>query len=140
SCNDSGKTILMNAVRNHRQNFDVVKDPDYELVKLLLENGANVQAVDERGGTVLMYAASRSEPEILKLLLDNGAEINAQDESGITALMLAVRSNSSEAIKLLLDAGAKIAIRDKDGKRAYDYAISRSYGDTLREEIVKRLE
>ena len=140
SCNDSGKTILMNAVRNHRQNFDVVKDPDYELVKLLIEKGANVQAVDERGGTVLMYAASRSEPEILKLLLENGADINAQDENGITALMLAVHSNSSEAIKLLLDAGAKIEIEDKDGKRAYDYAVSRSYGDSLREEIVKRLE
>ena len=137
---ERGKTILMNAVRNHRQNFDVVKDPDYELVKLLLENGANVQAVDERGGTVLIYAASRSEPEILKLLLDHGADINAQDENGITALMLAVRSNSSEAIKLLLDAGAKIEIEDKSGKRAYDYAVSRSYGDSLREEILKRLE
>lgn len=64
-----------------------------EIVKLLLNNNANVNIKDNSGKTCLMYALTcikceRSSLKILKLLLKNNANIDAQDNNGITALML----------------------------------------------------
>ena len=74
-----------------------------EIVQLLLEKGADVNARSTDGRTPLMFAAS-STPEIVTLLLEKGAEIEARDNKGMTPLMFAA---SAEIKQLLIDAGAK---------------------------------
>jgi ankyrin repeat protein len=57
---------------------------NYEIVKLLLDNGANVNAKSHLGTTALMSA---NRAKIAELLIESGANINEQDEVGYTALM-----------------------------------------------------
>ena len=61
-----------------------------EIVKSLLEAGANPNAEDKDGDTALIEAAKKCKTEVVKLLLEAGADIEAKDKEGKTALMWAV--------------------------------------------------
>jgi ankyrin repeat protein len=47
-------------------------------VKLLLENGAEVNAKGGKYGNALQAASLKDNEAIVKLLLENGAEVNAE--------------------------------------------------------------
>lgn len=72
-------------------------------VRALIGFGANVNAKDNRGRTVLMYAAGADEPSatVVKLLLDSGADPAAKDVRGDTALDLARQRGRKEIILAL---------------------------------------
>ena len=73
-----------------------------EIVKLLLQYGADVNDKDTiYGSTVLMWASDRGNLEVAKLLLEKGADVNLKDKSGKTALMWARRIGHPEVIDLL---------------------------------------
>ena len=82
-----------------------------EIVKLLLDRGADVNAKDSYGWTPLLYAAAHGKNEIVKLLLDRGADVNVKANDGKTALSIAESSSyikfESDIAKLLREAGAK---------------------------------
>ena len=83
------------------------KEEEYmEVVKLLLEKGANVNVQDIHGRTPLYWAAQNGYTEIVKLLLEKGADVNARDNDGNTPLHWAVGACDLEIVKLLLEKGA----------------------------------
>ena len=49
-------------------------------MKLLLENGADVNAVGGRFGSALYAASFRGSEAIVNILLENKAEVNAEGE------------------------------------------------------------
>jgi ankyrin repeat protein len=66
-----------------------------ELIPLLIERGADVQAKEPKHGqTALHLAATRGDEAIVRALLDAEAQINAKDAGGMTALMLAAKGGS----------------------------------------------
>jgi ankyrin repeat protein len=80
-----------------------------EVVKLLLEHGANPNAaavVGQPGVTSLMIAAGRGETEIVSLLLKQKADPNLLDAEGNTALWNAIHARKVDVVKLLLANGA----------------------------------
>lgn len=72
--------ILINAVENG----------DSTTVRVLINNGMDVNDWDEYGTTPLMIAASNGHTDIVRLLLNAGADVNVQSEYGYTALILAL--------------------------------------------------
>ena len=59
---------------------------NYEVIKTLINFGADVNAKDENGVTVLMFAAkNNSNPEIIRVLLSAGADVFAEDKYSKTA-------------------------------------------------------
>ncbi len=98
-----GWTALMAAARN----------PNPEVVKVLLEKKANIYARSTRGGmTALMVAARNPNPEVVKVLLADGAYANAKDDDGWTALLYAANGNNPEVMKVLVEDGADINVKD----------------------------
>ncbi|CAB3376638.1 Hypothetical predicted protein [Cloeon dipterum] len=81
-----------------------------DMVKILLEKGARVNAQDDAKRNALHYAARfNPDPEVVHQLLEKGVDINLKTSHGETALFLAVKYNPVRGIVLnLLDHGAKV--------------------------------
>jgi len=92
-----------------------------EVVKLLVENGANINHKVNVGTTPLMLATSNNF-EITDYLLKNGAKVNVKNNDGLTPLHWAAQfAKNKKTLKILLEKGADPTVKDKDGKTAIDY-------------------
>jgi ankyrin repeat protein len=112
--NDSGGfTPLMGAC--HRASA-------YDIVKLLLEHGADVNTATPQGFTALMIASENGRLDIVRLLLDANPAVNVQDQFGLTALMRAAKAGHREVVRLLLEKGADPNVKTSKGMTALDYA------------------
>jgi len=85
-----------------------VANGDKETVKVLLDNGADVEAKGKSGWTPMTHAVVGGHKEIVRMLLDGGAAIDARTEQGSTALGIAVSWKHENVAKLLLDRGADV--------------------------------
>ena len=72
-----------------------------EVMKFLIENGANVNWLDRRFRTPLHIAASRGHVGACVLLLEKGAHIFDADMQGNSALHLAAMRNHTDVVDLL---------------------------------------
>lgn len=107
-------------------------DGNIEIVKLLLDNGADINGVDLMlGWTPLMSAANDGHNEIVKLLIKRGADIDIQDTGGYTALIYAATAGETEAAKILIDAGADID-HISGGYSALTSAVEQSHPETAK--------
>jgi ankyrin repeat protein len=113
-------------------------DSSTDVIKALLEAGADVNATTDDGTTPLMAAAglgrttfqpgiqrgkrSVGAEEAVTLLIDAGAKVNAVNEADFTALHGAAFRGLNEVIKILVDRGADINARDYRGRTAYRLA------------------
>ncbi len=93
-----------------------------ELVRALIERGANVNAVDQRGDTALIYVAGLANLTLVRFLLDHGANVNSPGLYGDTPLICAAQGGSLECVKCLLAHGADRRPKDCFGMTASDYA------------------
>lgn len=95
-----------------------------DIVKLLLDNHANIEAKNRFGRTPLICAAGAGKADIVKLLLVNHANLEARDNDGDTPLIWAAASGEADIYTLLLKSGANEAARTKAGLTAIDVAAS----------------
>jgi len=82
-------------------------------------------AIDWRGKSVLMHAASRDHAEMTSLLIAQKARIDAADYTGgATALMLAARNGSATTVDALITAGAKVNVVTPQGTTVLMQAVA----------------
>ena len=101
-----------------------------ELVQLLLQHGANVNAQNHGGGTAIMIAAKKGKQQIVQILLDNGAAIQIVARRGWSALTLAAKNGHTGVVQLLLDRG--VSIRHELDPRALIFASRSGRLETVR--------
>lgn len=89
-----------------------------EIVRLLMERGANVHHKDIFDRGMLHGAAVNGRAEILRVMLEanTGLDVNAQDVNGKTTLHDASRFGYYDTIEVLLEFGGDPTIKDKDGR------------------------
>ena len=94
-------------------------NPDPEVVRVLLEAGADANARAYYGQTPLHLAAGNENPAVAALLLEAGADVSAREWMGRTPLHAAAARNENPAmVALLLEAGADL---QAVGNRAEEY-------------------
>jgi ankyrin repeat protein len=84
-----------------------------QLVEMLLNAGASVNACSDDGRTALWLAAKAQHEEAVGLLIARGAHINAVTDFGSTPLAAAVYSGQLFVVKALLAAGARTDVSSK---------------------------
>ncbi|KAK1317668.1 hypothetical protein QJS10_CPA05g01279 [Acorus calamus] len=86
---------------------EAAKAGDWEELKRMVADGADVTCFDGEGKTPLMYAAERGNAEAVELLLRAGAPWNALSPSGLSAGDFAMDNAHQEAFDVLLNAVAR---------------------------------
>ncbi|WP_275096790.1 ankyrin repeat domain-containing protein [Sedimenticola hydrogenitrophicus] len=138
---------------------------NYIAIKLLVENGADINLPDKNGISALgravisgrtqiaeylfmqgaqqepdqlldlLVRAGNTSRDIIPLLIKRGARINHQDEAGQTPLMRAIAASHRVLVKNLIQNGADVNLANNAGQRPL--AVAREQGD---EDIIRMLE
>ncbi len=80
----------------------------FEITKLLVSSGANINSYNDFDCTPLHYVAANGDLDILILLLKKGADVNAVNMYDANPLFDAVSYNNLKAVKILIKNGADI--------------------------------
>ncbi len=100
-----GTSVLMEAAH----------EGHYEIVQLLLEHGADIDAKDvEYGRNSLSWALRGGHVKTVRLLLENGADTNTEDRAAIKSLLKAASNGHSEPIE---PTEKKAVVEEEVGKR-----------------------
>jgi len=78
--------------------------------RLITEDNADVNVVDNRKMVPLHYAIRYGHLDVVKVLLENGADVNAVSDCNNTALHVAVRGGRVDMMKVLLQNGADVSV------------------------------
>jgi len=88
------------------------REGNFEIVKTLIDNGANVNITDNEGWTPLMRASLSGNQEIVEILLKNGAKANLLNSLNESALIHATTSKCIKCIEQIIENGDLIKKMD----------------------------
>ena len=108
-----------------------------QIVKLLLDAGANPNSINKKGDPVLMAAFIRQDLGIISNLIRAGASVKGISSSGSPLIIEAAFSGNPKIVELLIDAGADINAKRKDGTTTLFIAIYKQEWDLSRVLIQK---
>ena len=91
-------------------------NPDPAVMRLLLDQGADVMSLDMRGRMPLHWAAGFNNVEVVNLLVEAGSEVHGFDNYRYTPLHTAVANPDPTVAKFLLDNGAQLHVAGPDGE------------------------
>ncbi|OXU19187.1 hypothetical protein TSAR_002224 [Trichomalopsis sarcophagae] len=104
---DKNSTILHVLLR-------MESSPENErLIRLVVDHGADLEATDEQGRTVLHIAAIKSRVRMTEMLLEKDAKVNIEDDCGVTPLLEAANKDKvNRQLPLLIRHGADVFAKD----------------------------
>jgi ankyrin repeat protein len=100
-----GHTALIHASTNKNKGFS-------EVVRFLIEKGADVNAFDKNGYTPLISAAMYGLLDSVQTLIEKGADVNARNNDGVRALTYAAMYGHTDVVRLLIKNGANVSAKD----------------------------
>ena len=92
---------------------------------------ARLEAQDEEGHTLLMFAAAGGHTDVIHYLLGKEVNKDVQSEDGFTALAWAVFNGHLEATQVLVESGAKIGLATRGGKNPVSIANALGHNDII---------
>jgi len=101
-----GAMVVWSAPGSGASLADAAKEGNRDRVRDLLEQHADVNAVQADGTTALHWAARNDDMAMAQLLIAAHANVKAADRYGITPMTLAATNGSARMLEALLTAGA----------------------------------
>ncbi|WP_244864552.1 ankyrin repeat domain-containing protein [Paenibacillus sp. J23TS9] len=106
---------------------------DTSNVLKLLQDGADINAVDERGRTAVMAATYNNKVDTVKALIQKGADLNIRDHNLNNVLLYAGAEGFLEIVKLAIGAGANTKLTNRFGGTALIPASERGHVEIVEE-------
>ncbi|KAK3997549.1 ankyrin repeat-containing domain protein [Cladorrhinum sp. PSN332] len=103
---------------------------DEQIVRLLLDSGADANGKDDAGNTALMFAVPQGRGEVARVLLEGGSDVDAKDIHDNTLLHWAIRYPG--ILQLLLESGANVHAKNHQGKAALHWAVQEGQTKSVR--------
>lgn len=88
---------------------------DMQAVKTAVADGADVNALDDKGIPPIGLAALLGKPDLIVFLAAHGADVNRNDRFGFTPLMNAAIRGQPEAARVLIALGADPVLKGGNG-------------------------
>jgi ankyrin repeat protein len=102
-----------------------------DVARVLIEGGADVEALDWSKRTPLHWAAQFGRLDVAELLIRSGAEIDRPADDGATPLHWAAREGHAAVVQLLLREGAKANRKDGAGRTPLHFAAWRGWVEAV---------
>ncbi|KAK0043521.1 E3 ubiquitin-protein ligase HECTD1 isoform X5 [Biomphalaria pfeifferi] len=122
--------------RSHRQLIDCIRSKDTDALIDAVDNGFEVNFMDDVGQTLLNWASAFGTQEMVEFLCERGADVNRGLRS--SSLHYAACFGRPQIVKTLLRYGANPDLRDEDAKTPLDKARER--GDEGHREVIAILQ
>ena len=104
--------LLQNGANVHAQNDRVLihssKNGYLDLVKFLISVGANVFDKNDDGNSPIILASEHGHLDVVDYLISVGANLDDKNNRGYNSIFLAYRNNKLDIVKLLIEKGANI--------------------------------
>ena len=110
-----------------------LKHRDLAAIRMLADEGVDVNQTLDDGKTALMIAALAGRADLAAALIAAGAAVNAQNRSQGTALMFAAVHGDPATLRVLLSKGAAVDARGWNGWTAIMYASAKGHGAAVKE-------
>ncbi|KAF2338950.1 ankyrin repeat domain-containing protein [Flavobacterium nitrogenifigens] len=121
--------------KNEMMQKDIVQlvhQNDISGVVKALENGANVNTIDNAKRSLLLIATMGKQIEMAKVLIKYKADVNQQAENKDSAFLYAGASGQTELVQLFLNNGARFDIFNRYNGSALIPACERGHVETVR--------
>ena len=103
--------------------FAIRKHASIEFIETLLENGLELNQVDDDGLSAIDIAIKFKREDIIDFCVKHGMNVNDTSRpSGITPIVLAACFNNTKIVEQLIKYGAEVNAQDNNGMSAKDYA------------------
>ena len=103
-----------------------------QTVQAIIDHGADVNAVNNRGETALWFACVDGQDSFVKILIDAGADPNIVDKNDDICLHAAIHGQcSTETIRKIIDHGAHVNAVNNDGATPLLLACSRAQAGSV---------
>lgn len=113
-----------------------IEKGDVEKTIELIDNGFDVNLVDNKGNTPIFYALfysnngqvdkkkdNQTKIQLVTKLLSNRANVNVQDKNGFTPLHIALASKNEQLISIIYDKTTDFNLLDKFGRSVFFAAV-----------------
>ena len=111
-----------------------------EVVRYLVEAGAEVDAGDSDGSTPLHVAALRGHLICVEYLVEKGADVAYQDRNGAWSLSFAVAGGNEEVTARLIEFGAPLDLHIETGLTLLQYTAMRGQAEGMAELIASGID
>jgi len=124
SDSSSSSSTSNQSSKNKKANFKelilAIKKLNLEGVRKVISAGVDINAMDEKGNTPVMYVVGDNNPKprqaILDLLIENGANLNCKNSKGDSLLKLIIKKSSLDIFnKVASTNNININVADSDG-------------------------
>jgi V8-like Glu-specific endopeptidase len=109
---DGNSALHSAAIKLSKKNSDIVN--------MLVEAGAKIEARNLLGETALLVAAKNLNLEAVKILIKSGADKNALDKNNESALFPFARKGDKRAVKELIDLGIDVSVKNGTGQSIHE--------------------
>lgn len=105
--------------------MDAIFAKNAELIKILLDNGAKVDFINNAGNSPLLAAIDMNDPNLVTVLINKGADVNCRTKGNDTLFMLIAKipDLNLEIAGILLAKGVPLDARNSKNQTALDIAI-----------------
>ncbi len=110
------------------------KNNALDIVKMLLDNGADPNIGDRKNDMPLHFSAALGTLPIINLLVKAGADVNCADNNGYTPLMfMAKNARTAAVLSFLKNPAVDVCMKDNTGRTAVVYAIAAKQQQLVKE-------
>ena len=110
------------AFKNQYSLFTAAENGRIDVVRSLLELGADVDEMDSLRQTALAVASTKGKLRVAELLIEHDADVNSRDMHGWTPLHTAARYGHLDVVRLLLNQNADLNAFTRNLRTALDLA------------------